>query len=73
MGADNLEAWRFPIGVHRTVEAFDRGRVESGIASIAAWPGRVRARLAGLGAAELEKRYRPGSWTAVSRRPSSIR
>jgi hypothetical protein len=63
MGVDDLEALRYPIGVHRTVETFDRERVERGISSIAALPGRVRARLAGLGEAELEKRYRPGGWT----------
>lgn len=63
MRPENLESLKYPIGKHRAAEHFDRAELERGIADIAAFPEALRARLAGLGDAELEKRYRPGGWT----------
>lgn len=57
-----MEALRFPIGRHKLPAWFDRRAVDEGIAVIAALPGQVRARLAGLSDADLEKRYRPEGW-----------
>ena len=63
MPPENLETLKYPIGKYRTVERFDRSEIERGIAAIAAFPGELRTRLAGLGEPDLEKRYRPGGWT----------
>jgi hypothetical protein len=63
MDASELEDLRFPIGRHAVVGRFDRAAVDEGIAAIAALPEQVRARLAGLGDSDLDRRYRPGGWT----------
>jgi hypothetical protein len=63
VGTDNLEALRFPIGKYKEPARFDRREVETGIEEISALPGRVRAIVAGLGDADLDKCYRPGGWS----------
>jgi hypothetical protein len=63
MDAVALEALKYPVGKHETVARFDRVAVNAGIAEIAAFPAKLRARLAGVHEADLEKRYRPGGWT----------
>jgi hypothetical protein len=62
MELEVMEALQFPIGRHKGLERFDRRELEKGIEAISALPGQVRAILAGLGDADLEKRYRPGGW-----------
>lgn len=58
-----LHALRFPIGKHILVTRFDRHAVDACIAGIEDFPARLRARVAGLSEADLEKRYRIGGWT----------
>ena len=64
MHATESEDLRFPVGRHTPVDRFDRRVVDEGIAAIEAFPGRLRALLAGTDEASLEKTYRPKGWTA---------
>lgn len=64
MRATEVESLKFPVGRYVPVERFDRNTVAEGIAEIEAFPGRLRALLAGTAEASLERTYRPGGWTA---------
>lgn len=61
---ENLEALRFPIG--RFTSDPDITGVKRGmwIGHVAALPANLRAALDGLSEARLDRRYRPGGWTA---------
>jgi hypothetical protein len=63
MEMEKMEALRFPIGRDKGAAWFDRNAVEEGIETIRALPGQIRAAVAGLGEADLERRYRPGGWS----------
>lgn len=61
---DDSEKLRFPLGRHPRVARYAAEQVAADVGEIAAFPARLRRRLAGAADAELERRYRPGGWTA---------
>lgn len=63
MDTTDFDALRFPIGKYAAPAGFHRRVVDAGIDAISVLPGQVRAAVAGLSDADLERRYRPGGWS----------
>ena len=57
-----LEALRFPVGRWQRLEVANDGAIAEDIANLAAFPGRLRARLAHASDAQLDTPYRPDGW-----------
>lgn len=59
-----MERLKFPVGRQPRAVEFVRTEIDGGIGEIAAFPALLRKRAEGLSDAQLERRYRPGGWTA---------
>jgi hypothetical protein len=61
---ENLEALRFPIGRFTVDPNVTASKRRLWIGHLAALPANLRSALGGLGESRLDRRYRPGGWTA---------
>jgi hypothetical protein len=57
-------ALKYPLGAFMKPQSWDREGTEKSVKAIAALPALLRASLSGWSEQQLERRYRPGGWTA---------